>query len=135
MNTGNASTPEAQVRGLLESWTKAVQARDMDSVLACHSRDVVMFDVPPPAYRRGMREYRQAWEMFYRCFPRQGGIFEIADLDIAASDELAYGYGLLRCGSRDHSFAVRLTVCMRRIHGEWAIVHEHHSVPATDATD
>jgi ketosteroid isomerase-like protein len=25
-------------------------------------------------------------------------------------------------------------VCLRRIDGAWTIVHEHHSVPATDAS-
>ncbi len=133
MTTTNASAPEAQVRDLLAAWTKAVRARDMQGVLVNHSPDIVMFDVPPPDQWRGIQAYRESWELFFRYFGDHGE-FEITEMDIAASGDLAYGYGLLQCrGSNDSAaFPVRLTVCLRRVDGAWTIVHEHHSVPAAD---
>jgi uncharacterized protein (TIGR02246 family) len=132
MATTSAAAPEAQVRELLEAWTAAVRARDIEKVLAHHAPDVVMFDVPPPDEWRGIAKYRESWELFFKHFPRQGGVFEIAEMKIAVSGDLACGYGLLRCGSKGDTFPVRLTVCLRRIDGNWTIVHEHHSVPAAD---
>ncbi len=126
----HAAAPEAQVRELLDAWTKAVRARDLEAVLARHSPGIVMFDVPPPDEWRGVRKYRESWELFFKHFPREGGVFEITAMDIAADGDLAYGYGLLRCGRQGDTFPVRLTVCLRRIEGVWTIVHEHHSVPA-----
>ena len=132
MTTGKTSTPEAQIRERLEDWTQAIRARDIENVLAHHSADVVMFDVPPPVEWRGIQKYRESWEYFFKYFPRDGGVFDIETLEIATSGELACAYGLLRCGKPQDTFPVRLTVCLRRIDGEWTIVHEHHSVPAAD---
>ena len=132
MNAMNATAPEAQVRELLATWTKAVRDRDMEGVLAHHSRDMVMFDLPPPEQWRGMQKYRESWELFFKYFPHEGGLFEITEMDVTANGDLAYGYGILRCGSKDNSFPVRLTVCLRHIDAAWTIVHEHHSVPAPD---
>lgn len=132
MATRNASAPETQVRELLEAWTRAVRARDLKAVLANHSPEMVLFDVPPPDQWRGLKAYRESWELFFRHFPQDSGVFEITAMDISASGDLAYGYGLLRCGGsgENASFPVRLTVCLRRIDGAWTVVHEHHSVPA-----
>lgn len=122
---------EDQVRELIQSWVEAVRGRRLQRVLAHHSPDIVMFDVPPPDQWRGAKAYRESWELFFRNFPEDGrGVFEISEMQFAASDDLAHAYGLLRCGTRDDTFAVRLTVCLRRIDGAWTIVHEHHSVPS-----
>lgn len=55
------STNEAQIRMLVESWAKAVRAKDMDSVLANHTDDIVMFDVPMPLQAKGMRKENRQW--------------------------------------------------------------------------
>jgi hypothetical protein len=39
---------EEQIRTLIERWAEAVHSGDMSGVLADHSDDIVMFDVPPP---------------------------------------------------------------------------------------
>jgi ketosteroid isomerase-like protein len=39
---------EAQIRALVEKWASAVRAKDMNSVLANHADDIVMFDVSMP---------------------------------------------------------------------------------------
>jgi ketosteroid isomerase-like protein len=40
-------------RALIERWANAVHTADMDGVLADHSDDIVMFDVPPPTDESG----------------------------------------------------------------------------------
>jgi ketosteroid isomerase-like protein len=132
METRNASAPEAQVRERLESWSHAVRARDIDKVLAHHSKDVVMFDVPPPVEWRGIQKYRESWEYFFKHFPREGGRFDLENVEIVTCGDLACAYGLLKCGRPGDTFPVRLTMILRNVGGAWTIVHEHHSVPATD---
>ena len=45
----------AQIRALIENWADAVHRGDLDAVLADHSHDIVMFDVPPPPPRPNTR--------------------------------------------------------------------------------
>ena len=44
----NSHSKETQIRKLVENWAKAVREGNMQGVLAHHTDDVVMFDVPPP---------------------------------------------------------------------------------------
>ena len=39
---------EQQIRNLIERWAEAAHTGDMNTVLADHADDIVMFDVPPP---------------------------------------------------------------------------------------
>ena len=48
------------IRALIERWAIAVDNADMDTVLADHDPDIVMFDVPPPNEGvRGIDAYRE----------------------------------------------------------------------------
>jgi ketosteroid isomerase-like protein len=62
---GNTDNQKA-VRTLIEEWAEAVHKGDTDGVLANHSEDIVMFDVPPPADGvRGIAAYRETWPPFF----------------------------------------------------------------------
>jgi uncharacterized protein (TIGR02246 family) len=119
----------AAIRTVLEGWARAVREADMDGVLAPHTDDVVMFDVPP-GVARGLDEYRATWDLF---FAHQGkGAFDLRDLEIAAGKDVAFAHAVVTCGPREGEgqFDVRLTVGLRKVDGAWLITHEHHSVPA-----
>src|SRR3712207_5321479 len=50
---------DSAIRDLVHRWARAVHAGDLDGVLADHTEDVVVFDVPPPeAGVRGLDAYR-----------------------------------------------------------------------------
>jgi uncharacterized protein (TIGR02246 family) len=124
----------AQIRTLIEKWAKAVHIGDMEGVLADHSADIVMFDVPPPEEGvRGIDAYRETWPGFFE-WQRRGAVFEIVSLDVTAGEDVAYGYALLRCGTADELTSdpdnrLRLTVGLRKEDGRWVVTHEHHSFP------
>jgi uncharacterized protein (TIGR02246 family) len=127
------SNEEAEIRALIEDWAKAVQAFDLDGVLADHTDDMVMFDVPPPNQVRGKAAYRDTWPPFFKWI-QQGGAFEIVTLDVTAGNDVAFAHALLRCGTvdefkKDPDNRLRLTIGLRKIDGRWAIAHEHHSFP------
>jgi uncharacterized protein (TIGR02246 family) len=121
-----------QVRTLIERWAKAVHAGDLDIVLADHSADIVMYDVPPPEDGvRGIEAYRATWPPFFQ-WQRQGASFEIVSLDVTAGDDVAFAHALLRCGTpeelkQDPAKRLRLTIGLRRQGGRWVVTHEHHS--------
>src|SRR5918992_323526 len=135
--TSEQRASESAIRALIEKWATAVQARDLDIVLADHSEDIQMFDVPPPNEVRGIQAYRETWPPFFGWLNRGGGVFEIVSLDVTAGTDVAFATALLRCGTeeelrKDPDNRLRLTVGLRKEDGRWVVAHEHHSFPAGD---
>jgi len=129
-------TDEQIIGDLITRWANAVHTEDLDTVLADHDPDIVMFDVPPPHDGlRGIQAYRDAWPPFFE-WQRQGAQFEIVELDVTAGDDVAFAHALLRCGMPAELEAnpenrLRLTVGLRKRDGRWVVTHEHHSFPST----
>ena len=125
---------QQQIRTLIERWAEAVHATDLDTVLADHSDDIVMFDVPPPDDGvRGIEAYRQTWPPFF-VWQARGASFEIVELEVSAGEDVAFAYALLRCGMPEElaerpERRLRLTLGLRRQAGRWVVAHEHHSYP------
>jgi uncharacterized protein (TIGR02246 family) len=131
---------EEQIRTLIERWAAAVHSGDMDTVLADHADDIVMFDVPPPYDGvRGIDAYRETWPPFFEWQAR-GASFEIVSLDVTAGGDVAYAHALLRCGTprelaEQPANRLRLTLGLRKEQGRWVVAHEHHSFPDTAGGD
>jgi uncharacterized protein (TIGR02246 family) len=125
---------EQQIRTLIERWADAVHSGDLDTVLADHADDIVMFDVPPPCDGvRGIDAYRETWPPFFEWQAR-GASFEIVELDVTAGEDVAYAHALLRCGMPEElaeqpQNRLRLTLGLRKEQGRWVVAHEHHSFP------
>jgi ketosteroid isomerase-like protein len=122
---------EEEVRSIIERWAEAVQNRDMEGTLARHSADILMFDVPEPIQAKGIDEYRETWDLFFTYSPGGVDSFRLHELEVVAGDSIAFAHSLIdvvevRC---------RLTVALRKIGGEWLIVHEHHSSPWPNPRD
>jgi uncharacterized protein (TIGR02246 family) len=128
---------EQQIRTLIESWADAVHAGDLETVVAAHAVDIIMFDVPPPYDGvRGIEAYRATWPPFFR-FQLDGASFEIVSLDVTAGEDVAYAHALLRCGTPEElaekpENRLRLTLGLRKEDGRWVVAHEHHSFPLDD---
>lgn len=128
------TTDEQQVRDLIERWAKAVRDKDYDTILASHSADILMFDVPPPFESRGMKAYRETWDLFF-SMQRDPIVFDIQRLDVVAGADVAFVIAVMNCEEKLENgkwakFNFRLTVGLRKIEGKWMILHEHHSIPA-----
>jgi ketosteroid isomerase-like protein len=109
-------TIEAQIRDLVEGWARAVRSKNIDGILANHSPEILMFDVPPPAQSKGMEAYKKTWDVFFAWF-QDSGVFDISELDITAGDDVALP---LRCAGTEANgdkieLDFRLTICFRKI--------------------
>ena len=125
-----------QIQTLIERWADAVHNGDLDGVLANHSDDIVMFDVPPPYEGvRGIDAYRETWPPFFE-WQLRGASFEIVSLNVTVGEDVAYAFALLRCGTQEElaenpENRLRLTLGLRKEGGRWVVAHEHHSYPYT----
>ncbi|MFG2869615.1 nuclear transport factor 2 family protein [Streptomyces sp. NPDC048338] len=130
------TTDESEIRALITRWAAAVHRGDLPAVLADHSDDIVMFDVPPPHDGvRGIDAYRSTWPPFFD-WQAQGASFDIVSLDVTAGQDVAFAHALLRCGTPEELAAhpdqrLRLTIGLRRTGDRWVVAHEHHSFADT----
>lgn len=97
-----------------------------------------MFDVPPPFQSRGLDAYKKTWDLFFQ-YHKPSQAFDIEELAITAGEDVAFAVLVMRCGSATVSgppveggFPFRLTIGLHKVDGQSRVVHEHHSVPATD---
>jgi ketosteroid isomerase-like protein len=83
----------AEIHALIERWARAVHAGDLETVVADHADDIVMFDVPPPERGiRGIDAYRDVWPPFF-VWQARGASFEIVELDKSSSGIRSVGCG------------------------------------------
>ena len=116
---------ETQIRALVEEWASAVRAKDMNGVLANHTDNIVMFDVPMPLQSKGMKEYKRTWELFFGHNAGGPRSFDVTELTIVASESVAYCHALVKI----FDSKVRVTIGLRKEGRQWLIAHEHHSYP------
>jgi ketosteroid isomerase-like protein len=125
---------EALIRQRIESYAKAIPAKDLDGVTSLFAPDLVSFDIAPPLRYFGAGGKRRAWQEAFAAYA--GPIaYEVRDLKVTTHGELAFVHsvnhvkGTLASG-RITDLWLRWTACFRRIDGVWLVVHDHVSVPA-----
>lgn len=123
---------EQNIRRLITDWAAAVRAHDLTGILANHSPDILMFDVPPPIAARGLDAYMKTWDVFF-SWAQDAGVFDIDEMEVTAGETAAFATALMRCAGTENGkrtkLRFRLTVGLRKIDGRWIVTHEHHSVP------
>ncbi len=129
------ATDEAQIRALIEQWSKAVRDENRAAIRADHDADILMFDVPPPFLSRGLDAYMATWETFFASAEKPVS-FAFHDVEVTCGADVAFATATGRCVNIDTNgkpepLEFRLTMGLRKIDGKWRVVHEHHSLPAT----
>src|ERR1700679_2585231 len=124
----------AELRDLIARWSKAVRDQNLAGIRAHHDPDILMFDVPPPFLSRGLEAYMTTWQIFYPSQARPIA-FDFEEVEITAGSDVAFATAIGHCDyieqGKKTGLKFRLTMGFRKTNGQWLIVHEHHSVPAT----
>jgi len=128
-----ATSNQAQIRELIESWISSVRAKDVDGAMLPYRSDVVAFDLVDPLLYVGSDAIRKRLTEWFASFDGPIGI-EFRDLEITAGEDVAFCHGLHRVnGTKTDGVKLnmwwRTTLCLSRIDGKWAIMHSHDSVP------
>jgi uncharacterized protein (TIGR02246 family) len=126
---------EAEIRTLIERWAKAVREENRAAIRLDHDSDILMFDVPPPFLSQGLDAYMATWETFFSSVEKPV-TFNFHDVQVTCGQEVAFATAIGRCVNIDakgkrEPLEFRLTMGLRKIAGHWRIMHEHHSLPAT----
>jgi len=128
------SEDEMDVKALIDRWAKAVREGDMARVRADHDSEMLMFDVPSPLLLRGLDEYMATWNRFLTWSDKPVE-FDFYDVKVTAGSDVAFATAIGRCAGTDpagkhENLEFRLTMGLRKIDGQWRILHEHHSLPS-----
>lgn len=129
--TDRLASDEELIRAQVEAWAHAVHNRSLDEVVAHHSPEILMFDVPEPPQLRGLEAYRESWRSFF-LWLGETGRFGVRELNVTAGPDVAFCRGIVECvgASSTNELIVRLSIGLQKIDGEWLVLHEHHSVAA-----
>ena len=134
MSATDRTTDQATIRGIVENWARAVRTKNIDGILANHSSDVLMFDVPPPLQSEGIEAYKKTWDLFF-SWSLDPVVFDFTTMNITAGTDVAFVTALMRCTGMEARERIelefRLTIGLRKIGSQWLITHEHHSIPAS----
>ena len=126
---------EVAIRSLVENWASAVRRKDLGAILANHSPNMLMFDVPPPLESKGLEAYKRTWDLFF-SWAHDPVVFNISEMGVTAGNDVAFVTALMRCAGTEVNgenieLDFRLTIGLRKIDDQWIVMHEHHSIPAT----
>lgn len=124
---------EAAVRACLDEWLDASRTMNLEALRTCYAPDMVSYDCHSAFQFRGIDAYSKHLEM---CFSHMvaPATIEVHELSITADDHVAFCHMTMHCsctsksGSK-HSSWLRSTACLRKIDGQWLIVHDHCSAP------
>jgi len=133
LNPTHDAGAAAEVRALIEQFAAAARRVDQASLAEHYAPDIRAFDAILELEFRGRDVYLEHWRQCMEMCPG-AMIFDLHDLQVDASGDLAVGHGLLRCGAVDPDGEeqvawMRFTSIWSRRDGRWFIAHEHFSAP------
>jgi ketosteroid isomerase-like protein len=124
---------QAGVKGLLDSWSEGIRAKDINRLMSLYAADAVYFDIVPPLQIRGYDGIRKNFLRWFEGWKSAIGQ-EVRDLEIQENGDLAAAFMLIRASGtlkdgREVGYWLRASVCCRRSSQKWLITHEHISMP------
>jgi ketosteroid isomerase-like protein len=67
---------ETAIREIFDKWAAAVRAEDFNAIRANHSPEMLMFDVPPPLFSRGLDACMDTWTALFRMLSTSASVHE-----------------------------------------------------------
>jgi ketosteroid isomerase-like protein len=134
------SNDEADINASVQRLVAAVDAKDINAIMAYYSPDenLFVYDAVPPRQYVGATAFRKDWLEFLAAYPASIHA-ETNDWKVESDGNLAYAHGAFRTVGPDKDgktldLTARVTDVYRKINGKWLVVHEHVSFPVDLAT-
>ena len=133
MASGRPDSGKADVRARIDALATAIRDHDLEGAMSAYAPDIVSFDFEPPLQHVGADAKRRNWVAVFEAYHRPLG-YQVHDLFIAVGDDVGFAHslnrisGTLKNGGRTDMW-VRATTGLRKIDGDWLIIHDQVSVP------
>jgi uncharacterized protein (TIGR02246 family) len=137
--SGAQSLEEIEIRELLDDWSRAMENKDLDGMVALYTPDIVQFDVKPPYRMDGPEPIRESWASCLPYFPKKFEVLRHSHT-VRVRGDMAVAHYLFKFRPIDEESRAgdswyRVTVCLERVNGTWQVFHEHLSAPFDPMTD
>src|SRR5262249_43493962 len=99
MTVKHKARDQAEIRQLIDRWAESLRSKNVNAVMSHYAPDIVAFDLAAPLQYRGADTYRKNWKAWFPTFRGSIG-YEIRDLRIAASDDVAFCHSFNRITGR-----------------------------------
>ena len=133
-------TGTGRLRGVLARYAKAVLAKDVDAFVALYADDLEVYDMWGAWSLRGIDAWRAMVTDWFSSLGDERVVVGVEEAACTSTVDLAFGRAILTYaahaadGTPLRSLVNRITLGLRRVGGEWTIVHEHTSAPIDHAT-
>lgn len=112
---------------MIDRYTSAVTARDIDALLALYLPDARVFDMMIPWQHTSMESYRELLNLW---FEQASTTPTMSDVRVDEHGDVALITAQLDFADQDNALAPqRLSWLLLREDNDWKILHEHNSVP------
>jgi ketosteroid isomerase-like protein len=124
---------EASIRAIMDAWARAIEAKNLDALMAHYAPDVLLYDLKPPYKIVGVPAYKAMWEACLPYFPQKfRSVSRDINLVVGADTAFVSYLNKFEVDGEPHPCAgswIRVTAGFKKISGKWLIVHEHVSLP------
>lgn len=124
------------VEQMLQSYSAAVYAKDVDAFTALYDDDITVFDMWGRWAYRGIEAWRSMAAEWFGSLGDERSSPEFSDIEVDVADTVAAAHafltfrGLSADGKELRRMDNRLTWVLRKNRdGAWKVVHEHSSAP------
>jgi ketosteroid isomerase-like protein len=123
-----------EIRRVVLERAAAVAAKDAKAMVAHNAPAIVEYNLAPPLRQPSAGRDVQPAEKWLATFEGPMSM-EVTDLEVTAEGSVAFCTSLNRLtatpvgATESFSLWFRVTLGLRRIDGQWLVVHEHESVP------
>ncbi|WP_233800869.1 YybH family protein [Paraburkholderia sp. HP33-1] len=127
--------PDNPILQVLEDYTAAVWAKNVDSFVALYDRDAVIFDMWGAWSHNGISSWRAVAEGWFGSLGKERVIVNFSDARTIVAADLAvvHAFATYKAVDADglelRSMDNRLTMTLRQQADGWKIVHQHTSSP------
>ena len=126
-------TTEAEVKAVLQNFTKSYERRDLSGLLACFpsDQDVVLYGTGKDEKRIGTDQIRVQAERDWS--QTDSAAIDFSWISVSTSGSVAWaaadGEIRIRVGNQELSLLLRTTFVLVKQAGTWLIVQSHFSLP------
>jgi uncharacterized protein (TIGR02246 family) len=129
--TRSPDVSAAEVRAVHEQWSHRTAAKDLDGLMEHIAPDIVSYEHTGRRPYVGIDDVRESCRRGLETSPGRI-VFDTPDLTVRVHGDLAVAWGLDRIAADGVESRSRGTRVFERRGGDWQLIHQHLSVPASD---